>query len=157
MAVLPFYTYLKATKKPFIRHYHGDPHTLGEHIRKARMERGLLQKDVAATLETCEDTITGWESNRSSPMVSWYPKIIAFLGYYPFNHETDSLGGKLKQIRYSYGYSVERCAALLKISVDAARRWEDGKAILNPKFRALIVTLWEQLPTNQTAAAQQLI
>ena len=47
--------------------YPTDPKTLGERIRKARMDKGWLQKDLAKLLEVCENTITGWENNRCKP------------------------------------------------------------------------------------------
>ena len=123
---------------------------MGEHIKKARIEKGLFQKDVAIILNVSEDCVTYWENGRSKPQVRHYPAIIAFVGYYPFRHETDTIGGKLRQIRYSNGHDFERLARALSISVDAAKRWENGKLVMNPRLKALIVSLWEhlQFPPN---------
>jgi DNA-binding transcriptional regulator YiaG len=124
--------------------------TLGEHIRKKRIEQGQFQKEVAELLGVSEDTVTFWEKNRYEPQVQHYPKIIAFLGYYPFNHETETLAGKLRQIRYCNGFDFKRCAALFRVSTDAVKRWERGRPIANPKLRNLIQAVWELLPHRIT-------
>ncbi|MBS3915834.1 MAG: helix-turn-helix transcriptional regulator [Bacteroidetes bacterium] len=43
------------------------------------MDRGLLQKDVAATLGVTEDTITNWENGRCLPDLRYQVKINLFL------------------------------------------------------------------------------
>ena len=146
MVVLPFYAYIKGTKKPPFKRYNEHPQTIGEHIRKRRIELGLLQKDVAQQIGVIEDSITHWENGRYEPQVQHYPAIIKFLGYYPFNHETDTFAGKLMQIRYCNGLGLQQCATLFHISVDAMKRWERGKPILNPKLRDVIETVWQSLP-----------
>ncbi|MDM1048337.1 recombinase family protein [Sphingobacterium hotanense] len=57
-----------------------NPSTLGEHIRKRRMELQLFQKDVAAIFNVSEDCITYWENNISEPQIQYYPPIFGFLG-----------------------------------------------------------------------------
>jgi len=59
--------------------------TLGDHIRKRRLELGLLQRDVAKIMGVCEDTITGWETGRSNPSKRLIGSIIKFLNYNPFD------------------------------------------------------------------------
>ncbi|HTE01621.1 MAG TPA: helix-turn-helix domain-containing protein [Mucilaginibacter sp.] len=71
-------------KKPLAKAVPDNPETLGEHILKKRLELGLLQKDVAAILGVCEDSITGWENERSRPQSRYYSVIIEFLQYSPF-------------------------------------------------------------------------
>ena len=66
-------------KKPLSKDIPLNPQTLGEHIRRVRIERGLLQKDVATILEACEDTVTGWESGRSKPQKRQLNKLALFL------------------------------------------------------------------------------
>ncbi|MBD1363486.1 helix-turn-helix domain-containing protein [Mucilaginibacter sp. ZT4R22] len=138
----------KVVKKPNVPQYNPNPQTIGEHIRKKRIEGKLSQKAVADQLEVEENTITGWELERSQPLMKHYPAIIRFLGYYPFDHETDSLAGKLKHLRHCHGLSFKECARRLSISVDAAMRWERGKPVAYPSTRKLIIDLWQQLPSN---------
>jgi DNA-binding transcriptional regulator YiaG len=41
--------------------------TLGDHLRKTRLDRGLSQSDVASILQVDTDTVTTWEMNRHQP------------------------------------------------------------------------------------------
>jgi transcriptional regulator with XRE-family HTH domain len=122
--------------------------SLGEHIRKKRIEKGQFQKQVAEILGVSEDTVTYWEKNRCEPQVKHYPKIISYLGYYPFTHETETLAGKLMQIRFCYGWSFRQCANVLCISEDAAKRWERGKPVNMPEMRTFIEKVWHGSKTN---------
>ncbi|MFT5479523.1 MAG: DNA-binding transcriptional regulator YiaG [Bacteroidia bacterium] len=68
--VLPFCQLITLhAKKPINQSnwYPKSPKTLGERIRKWRMDNCLLQKDVAIKLGVCEDTLTGWENSRYQP------------------------------------------------------------------------------------------
>ncbi|QHS56423.1 helix-turn-helix transcriptional regulator [Mucilaginibacter sp. 14171R-50] len=66
-------------KKPPSKDIPVNPQTLGEHIRKARIERGLLQREVAEVFGVCEDTIVGWENGRSFPQRKYQNKILHFI------------------------------------------------------------------------------
>ncbi|TYO96719.1 helix-turn-helix protein [Geothermobacter ehrlichii] len=59
-----------------------EPATLGEHLRRKRIELGLEQKELAAMLGVSVSTIWNWENGWS---INWqyYPQIIRFLGYNP--------------------------------------------------------------------------
>lgn len=130
------------------KHYEDDPQTIGEHIRKKRVESKLLQREVAVQLNVSEDTLTYWENERTLPQIHHFPAIISFLGYYPLDHETESLGGKLRQIRHCLGLNVKQCAVMLQVSIDAVKRWECGKPVAYQSTRQLIETVWESLPNR---------
>jgi DNA-binding transcriptional regulator YiaG len=99
-------------------------------------------------LNVSEDTLTYWENERTLPQIHHYPAIISFLGYYPLDHETDSVAGKLKQIRHCYGLNFKQCANRLAVSVDAVKRWEHGKPVAYPSTRQLIEDVWQALPNR---------
>jgi DNA-binding transcriptional regulator YiaG len=101
------------------------PTTVGEHIRKKRMELGLFQSDVAKMFKVSEDCITYWENNRSEPQVSYYPSIIEFLGYLPLEFDMSSLIGKIKAYRYRNGLSQKRFAKVFGIDTGTFRLWEN--------------------------------
>lgn len=145
MVALPFYTLTNSVKKPFGKTFDLQPSTIGGHIRKQRIERGLLQRDVALLLGTSEDTITGWENGRTHPRLQHYPSIIGFLDYYPFEHETETLSGKLRQIRNCKGLGYQQCASLFFVSTDAIKRWESGKPMLNSRLREVVENEWRDL------------
>ena len=133
-----------------MKSYNPSPCTVGEHVRKVRIERKLFQKDVAAIIGVSEDSVAYWENGRTQPKIWHYPAIIAFLGYYPFPHETATVAGKLTQIRYCNGLGYHQCAKLLHVSFDAIKRWEQGKHVANPKMRMLIESVWYALPNKTT-------
>ena len=73
--------------------------TIGDFIRKRRLELGLLQSAIAQAFDTCEDTITNWENNKAEPQDQFYPAIIEFLQSYPF--PTDTFGKTVLMLRRS--------------------------------------------------------
>jgi len=120
--------------------------TLGDHIRRTRLERGLLQRDVAKILNVSEDSVTYWENDRAKPQVQHYRSIILFLGYYPFTHETESIAGKLKQLRYCMGLSYEECGEIFAVHATTVWAWELERNTPSPYRQSLILARWESLP-----------
>ena len=49
--------------------------TIGDHLRKARMDKGLLQRDIARIIGVQTDTVTNWENNRSIPHLRYHNNI----------------------------------------------------------------------------------
>jgi DNA-binding transcriptional regulator YiaG len=113
------------------------------------MDKGLFQKEVAEIFNVSEDSITYWENGRSVPRVQYYPGIIAFLGYYPFIHETESMAGKLKQVRYCTGLNIVKCAEILAIDIATVKRCEAGRPIRNGAIKSIIYNLWLELTERQ--------
>jgi DNA-binding XRE family transcriptional regulator len=62
--------------------YRKNPETIGEHIRKIRIDRGLYQWQVAERIGVTKSTIFNWEKG-TEPEQIYIPKIIEFLGYDP--------------------------------------------------------------------------
>jgi len=57
------------------------PQTFGQFLRKTRMDRELMIKDVAAILGTTEDTIINWELRDVKPTLKHHRKgLVEFLG-----------------------------------------------------------------------------
>lgn len=146
MAVRTFLPYIKTVAKPAKQVYSLFPQTLGDHVRKVRIENGLSQKAVSKIFSVTEDCITFWENERSQPQVRYYPIIFHFLGYYPFAHETGSIAGKLKQVRYCNGWTRKVFANVLGVDVATVTRWEQRKSVVHSKMHATIMQLWLQLP-----------
>jgi DNA-binding XRE family transcriptional regulator len=53
--------------------------TLGDRIRKRRLDLGLLQWDVAESVEVDETTILHWEKNRTQPTARHMGAVMVFL------------------------------------------------------------------------------
>jgi DNA-binding transcriptional regulator YiaG len=60
-----------------------EPKTLGENLRRKRMDRGLTHMQVAAMLGVTYQTVERWEHNRNPISVKNQEKILAFLGNNP--------------------------------------------------------------------------
>jgi transcriptional regulator with XRE-family HTH domain len=67
-----------------------EPFTLGDHLRRLRLELGLYQKDVAARLGVTTSTIWNWEHGRTIDS-RYIPRVITFLGYNPIPCPEDVL------------------------------------------------------------------
>ncbi|GAB3909893.1 hypothetical protein GCM10028826_17530 [Mucilaginibacter boryungensis] len=133
MVLLPFYTYRKIAQKPHTTAYALNPQTLGEHIKKKRIENDELQKDVALVIGVSEDTITYWENDRTQPQVCYYPNIIAYLGNYPFVHDVDTIAGKIIKMRYCNGWTREYLAEMVGVNTSTITRWETTTCTISPK------------------------
>jgi DNA-binding XRE family transcriptional regulator len=85
---LPFCNVSLKAKRPAPPGYPADPATLGEHLKKRRLDLKLFQKDVARMIGVDETSIWNWENNQSRPVARLTPKIWEFLGYCPVNLRT---------------------------------------------------------------------
>lgn len=77
-------------KRPINPAYPVKLETLGDHLRKVRLDRGMSQGEVARLLQVTTDTITGWELNRHKPQARAIKLIYRFLGYNPHFGKVDS-------------------------------------------------------------------
>jgi len=62
-----------------------NPVSIGEHIKKRRLEQRFSQKGLAQILGVNECTIWHWENNYYQPQTRFLSKIIEFLEYNPIN------------------------------------------------------------------------
>jgi transcriptional regulator with XRE-family HTH domain len=102
--------------------------TLGDHIRKKRIERGLFQRDVAALLDADTGSVNAWERNYHQPALRLLPAIIGFLNYNP-DAITDeaSVGRRIAVRRRALGISQQALAGLLGIDEGTLRGLERGR------------------------------
>lgn len=122
-------------KKPLPDAYPETLETIGDHIRKKRLDLKFFQKDVAKVLGVNTDTITNWEKNRGGPALRLIPKIIEFLGYDPFPETILNLGDKIKLYRRNHGLSLTKLARILEIDPTTLARWERGETGLSVSWK----------------------
>jgi DNA-binding transcriptional regulator YiaG len=149
MVALPFYPYRTVLKKPHTTSYVHTPQTLGEHIKKKRIENDQLQKDVAPLLGISEAALIDWEHNHSQPRVGYYPKIIAYLGYYPFEHDMSTISGHIIKMRYCNGWSRGHLAVLVGVDTTAVLGWETTARAISPKNLLVLNKLLHQFLDTQ--------
>ena len=123
---LPF-CHLKLKAQKPIHGYPKNIKTIGDHIRKKRLDLGLYQKDVAKIIGVSEATIYNWENRRTlEPPVSVYPKIFMFLGYVPY----DSMMPFCERLvvwRKSLGLTQREFARQVGLDTGTILRWEKRK------------------------------
>lgn len=103
--------------------YPEDPKTLGEHLRRVRLDRGLWQKHVAAEIGCSKASLLNWEKRRAAPEVRFWPAILRFLGYDP-RPVPASFGGRLRAAREAEGLSEEALARKLGLDPGTVAAWE---------------------------------
>jgi len=59
------------------------PKTLGDFLRKKRVEAGLPQRQVAEIVGVSTETIKMWEHNKTKPTGRFRQSAVAFLGFEP--------------------------------------------------------------------------
>jgi len=110
--------------------------TIGDHIKKRRLDLKLTKRDVAKRFGVDDVTIYLWEKNRVRPSLAQIPKIIEFLGYDPFKKKTENLGEKILAFRRVQGLTQKKLAAQLGIDQATLARWERG--MHKPSKKSLI-------------------
>jgi transcriptional regulator with XRE-family HTH domain len=110
--------------------------TVGDRIRKRRLDIGLFQRQVAEKMGVDEETIFRWERNESRPAVRHIPAIVRFLGYNPFP-EPESSCERLVLNRRLLGLTQETMARRLGVDEATLRKWEQGRA--QPSRRSLAI------------------
>ena len=126
-ASLPFYHLTIITAHPKKPGYPTALVTIGDHIRKRRLDSGLFQRQVAAQIGVNATSILNWEKRGMKPEIRYLPAIISFLGYNPLP-ESDNLQARLVWARSSRGLSRVSCARMLGVDPSTLARWETGGA-----------------------------
>ena len=117
-----------------------EPQTLGEHVRKRRLELRLTQKQAAERLGVNPWTVLNWEKDHTEPPIESMPAIIRFLGYDPFP-EPKGLVEQLLAKRRAMGWSIKEAARQLGVDQGTWEAWEQGGVILYRNHRFLVARL----------------
>lgn len=125
--MLPFCHVTLRGQRPYPLGYPKSYITIGDHIRKGRIDLRLFQREVAERLGVDEATIYLWESNRVKPSLSAMPKIVKLLGYMPYEAPAKRFGAKIQYFRRVHGLSQKKLACLLKIDQSSIGNWERGE------------------------------
>ena len=116
---------------------------IGDHVRKARIERGLEQKDLANILGVTESCIWLWENHRSGPPIPRCKGVIEFLGYDPFP-EPKTFAERLVAFRRHSGFRVRDAAALANVDPASWSSWERNEHKITGAYRARILPILKE-------------
>jgi transcriptional regulator with XRE-family HTH domain len=103
--------------------YPAFPTSVGEHIRKRRLDLKLFQIDAAKITGCDEMTVVDWEKGHSIPALCHMAGIVQFSGFDPLPEGVD-LAGKLLHHRQSRGMSQKQFAAQIGLDPGTLARWE---------------------------------
>ncbi|MCL5966188.1 MAG: helix-turn-helix domain-containing protein [Deltaproteobacteria bacterium] len=98
--------------------------TWGDRLRKKRIDAKLSQKAVACLLGADEASVNNWETRKASPSIAFLPKIIAFLGYMPYEPRPRTIGERIRIFREVLGASQAQLADYLQVDISTLGRWE---------------------------------
>jgi len=99
--------------------------TIGDHIRRRRLDLGLLQRHAAAAIGADTASVNNWELARTKPALRFLPGVIRFLGYVPWTAD-GSIGERLLAYRQERGLSQSALARLPGVDPGTLGRWERG-------------------------------
>jgi transcriptional regulator with XRE-family HTH domain len=120
------------------------PQTIGEHLKKRRIELGLKQTEVASLLGVHRGSVQLWEQGRGEQGVRSFPAIIRFLGYVPFECDATP-GGHFAFLRRCSGKTQEELAELTDCDPSSIARWESGMTKGAKKLDATTAEVWAEL------------
>jgi len=79
------------------------PVSLGEHIKRKRLELGLTQKEAGRLLGVTSSTGTNWEHGQRNHAIQHFPAIYQFIGYDAEPPTSDALAERLVAKRRQVG------------------------------------------------------
>ena len=122
--------------------------TLGDHIRKRRLDLKLSQKQAADLMGVTTSTVTNWERQRNTPALFFIPAIIQFLGFDPLPR-AETLAARLTRYRRVRGTPQKELAQHLGVDPCTLARWERGERTPTGLYRKLVVRLLSDANPDQ--------
>jgi DNA-binding XRE family transcriptional regulator len=125
--VLPFCDLSFKGKSRLPAKYPKELKTIADHLCKNRFDLKLSQPQMAKMIGVSTDTITYWENGRFVPKVMFAPKIIEFLGYNPYQIDTETLGGRVKLYRHLNGLSQKKFAKIMRVDPSTIKSFDENE------------------------------
>jgi transcriptional regulator with XRE-family HTH domain len=127
MVALPFCNLRLRGRRPheLPRGYPREVRTLGDHLRRRRLDLRLTQRILGERWGVRSETIAAWELGQTKPGIRQVAKIVALLGGDPVDHPA-TLSGRLLAIRRRLGLTQAELAAQLGQDEKQTCRWERG-------------------------------
>jgi len=132
---LPFCYLTLLAKRPLEKAYPKTLKTIGDYLRKRRLDLGLYQKEVAVTIGVDTTTVYNWENNRTAPPLRFSPRIARFLHHELPTPKPTTLGETIKRYRYLRGISQKGLASQLGVDPTTLARWEKDEGNASGSLR----------------------
>ncbi len=138
---LPFCDLKLRSPRPLDRAYPTELRAIGDHVRKCRLDLGLLQREVALRIGVDETTVFNWEAETASPGLRALPEVIRFLSYDP---------RLVRHLRQKQGLSMDALADLLDVGTSTVRGWECRGRRPSPRLHARLAEVLDLPPAAGT-------
>lgn len=125
---MPFCRWRLQARPPRPPGYPEEPRTLGEHLRKRRIDRGETQREAARQVGVHPATFHNWEKAFREPGVGRWPAIPAYLCYDP-SPEPASLAARIRARRCQEGLSQRELGRRLGLDPGTVGAWERGTVV----------------------------
>lgn len=119
-ALLKCHHHLYAPKPP----YPYNTVTLGDSLRRRRLDLGLTLTNVGQELNVTEATLRNWETNRRTVSLRFRQRVHDFIGVCPCDVSL-SIGGRLKERREYSGTTRKALAEMFNVDEHTVSAWED--------------------------------
>ena len=106
--------------------YPENPFTIGEFLRKRRLDLGLRQKAVAKIIGCNQMTVVNWEKGHTQPRINHMAGVTRFLGFNPVP-KGETLAQRIANHRRAHGITQQEFAEQLGIDPSTLARWERGE------------------------------
>jgi len=136
-----------------------NPTNLGGHLRRRRLELRLVQAEAAGKLGVSTVTLSKWECDRRYPAWTKQAKVVAYLGYNPFDdpmlgrplaNETPGvafvalkssrqIGDRIRLRRLQLRKTRSQLAHETGLSLKTLWNWEHHKRTPSPRLRGVIM------------------
>lgn len=135
MATLPiFWATIRASLRCLgphdkrVKGYPENPGTVGEHLRKRRLDLRQTQVQTARQFGITPTAYIKWESGHIVPSVSKWPEVLRFLAYDPLPPPV-TFAESVTALRRALGLDKRRLAARLAVDVKSILNWEAQKTV----------------------------
>ena len=105
--------------------YPASPKTIGEAIRKRRLDLGLKQREAAKMIGCNYLTLVNWEKGHFTPRVNRMAGVVRFLGYNPLPTGA-TIAEQLVAHRKARGLTQKNFACELEVDPSTLAKWERG-------------------------------
>jgi transcriptional regulator with XRE-family HTH domain len=120
--------------------------TIGNHIRRRRLELGWLQKEVAEAVGADTATVFGWEVLGRMPAVRFLPAIIKFLGYNPLPLE-EAFSKQIRRARLTLGLSQQQLAKKVGVDESTVADCEADRRLLHSGTASRLAAVLSLVPS----------
>ena len=113
--------------------YPASPKTIGEMIRKRRLDLGVRQIDVANIIGCDEMSVVNWEKGHRTPRVNYMAGVVGFCGFNPLQNG-DTLAQRLVNRRKALGITQKNLARRIGVDPSTLAKWERAERIPTGRF-----------------------